>query len=106
MKAAAARLAGSLGQRLPRRPWVTPVVVIWGRWEGAPHFHDGVAWVHGGVLGERLADYAGEHDADKHALVSKALRSLKASGTSAAYGRGAATRRTVETQADPRSAGL
>jgi hypothetical protein len=76
MKAAAARLAEDLGASLGRRPWVTPMVVIWGRWDGAPHMHDGVAWVHGRVLAERLAAHAGEPNQEAQERVAHALRSL------------------------------
>ena len=35
MKGAAFGLANDLAAALPHRPWVTPVVVIWGRWTGS-----------------------------------------------------------------------
>jgi Nuclease-related domain len=85
MKGAAAALADQLAPVLGQRPWVTPVVVIWGRWDGAPHQHDRVAWVHGKVLAERLAEHAGHPDPAKHASVSRVLQVLKeASGSDAA----------------------
>lgn len=76
MKAVAARLAEDLSLGLGSRPWVTPVVVIWGRWAGAPHVHDGVAWVHGRALAERLAAHAGTENPERHAQVARALASL------------------------------
>ena len=74
MRGDAAGLAGDLAQALPRRPWVMPVVVIWGRWDGAPHVHADVAWVHGKMLTERLLAHAGTSDPAKQARVVEALR--------------------------------
>ena len=74
MKGAAAGLADDLAQALPRRPWVTPVVVIWGRWDGAPHKHSGVAWVPGKALAERLSANVGSPDHARQARVVEALR--------------------------------
>ena len=74
MRGAAAGLADDLGQALPRRPWVVPVVVIWGRWDGAPHMHADVAWVHGKALADRLLAHAGTPDPARQARVVEALR--------------------------------
>jgi Nuclease-related domain len=74
MKGAAAGLADELAQALPRRPWVTPVVVIWGRWDGAPHMHSGVAWVPGKALAERLSANVDAPDHARQARVVEALR--------------------------------
>lgn len=74
MKGAAAGLADELAQALPGRPWVTPVVVIWGRWDGAPHKHAGVAWVPGKALAERLAVNVGPPNPARQARVVEALR--------------------------------
>jgi Nuclease-related domain len=81
MKAAAATLSGELSAKLGHRPWVTPVVVIWGRWAGKPHVHDGVAWVHGDVLADRLSDHAGEENSQLHGRVARALAALKGSAS-------------------------
>ncbi len=72
MRGAAAGLAGELAVVLGRRPWVTPVVVVWGDCNGAPHVHDGVAWVHGGGFLLAVAACAGarttEADLVRHAI--------------------------------------
>ncbi len=83
MKGAAAGLADELAQALPRRPWVTPVVVIWGRWDGAPHVHSGVAWVHGKALAERLSANVGTPDHARQDRVVQALRVRVAEAPSA-----------------------
>lgn len=79
MKAAAAELSEVIRAAPGRRQWVTPVVVIWGRWDGPPHSHDGVAWVPGRVLAERLAANVREPDPRKHAQAVAALRAHAAS---------------------------
>lgn len=84
-KGSAAALADQLAPVLGHRPWVMPAVVIWGRWDGAPHQHQGVAWVHGKVPAERLPDRAGHPYPASHASVSRALELLKqASGSDTA----------------------
>jgi hypothetical protein len=82
MKAAAAGLSQDLARGLAGRPWVTPVVVVWGRWDGDPHIHHGVAWVHGSIVADRLASNAGTPHPAKHAAVVAALRSRTTAGTS------------------------
>jgi hypothetical protein len=79
LKAAAARLANDLAAPLGRRPWVTPVVVIWGRWAGKPHIHDGVAWVPGSSLEDRMLAHGGIPDRAKHHAAVKAVLTLASS---------------------------
>ena len=74
MKGAAAGLADDLAQALPRRPWVTPVVVIWGRWDGDLHMHSGVIWVHGKKLAERLSANVRLPDLARQARIVEALQ--------------------------------
>lgn len=81
MRGAAAGLAEELGRGLDWRPWVTPVVVIWGRWDGAPHVYDDVAWVPGRLLAQRLAAHAGEQDPSRHSSVVGALTALRTDGS-------------------------
>jgi hypothetical protein len=76
MKAAAARLSADLTTGVGALVWVTPVVVVWGRWDGKPHVHDGVAWVHGRALAERLLDHSGNPNEPKHGSAVRALRAL------------------------------
>ncbi len=83
MKGAAAGLADELAPALPQRSWVTPVVVIWGRWDGTPHKHASVAWVHGKVLAERLSANVGAPDHARQARVVQALRARVAAAPSA-----------------------
>lgn len=80
MRAAAAQLANELSPFLPHRPWITPVVVIWGRWDGQPHIHRDVAWVHGKDLANRLAANSGEAHASLHSLVARGLEALQRAG--------------------------
>jgi Nuclease-related domain len=77
MKGAAASLSRDLSAELGYRPWVTPVVVIWGRWTGSPHIHDDVAWVHGEVLADRLVANAGLENPPLHSRIAAALDSLR-----------------------------
>jgi len=74
MKGAAFGLANDLAAALPHRPWVTPVVVIWGRWDGEPHVHDDVAWVPGRLLAQRLEANAGPANPERHTRMVDALR--------------------------------
>jgi hypothetical protein len=76
MNGAAAGLASDLAQALPWRTWVTPIVVIWGRWDGPPHVHDRVAWVPGRLIADRLSEHAGRPDPARHAAVAHALTVL------------------------------
>lgn len=55
MKGAAFGLADDLRHATGRRPWVTPVVVIWAEFEQRMHEDDGVVWVHGKALREWLS---------------------------------------------------
>jgi hypothetical protein len=74
MRAAAAALSADLAKALPRRPWVTPVLVVWGRWAGPPQHHDGVLWVPGSMLAEQLRARSGEAAPRTQGDVAAALR--------------------------------
>ena len=56
MRGAAAELADDLGHTTGKRPWVTPIVVIWAPFEQRVVEDRGVLWIHGKALREWLTN--------------------------------------------------
>lgn len=76
MKGAAFGLAEDLRQATGRRPWVTPVVVIWAPFEQRILEDSGVAWVHGEALREWLSGRPVKLSDERREQLAQAAKAL------------------------------